>query len=182
MRISQKKSDQKRKIIVITSVIIVLLAGGILAYLYLSNKSKSTDNGINYNPPTQEEKSTGDTIKQPDSTGSDPAPQPTPPTDSTETRSTVGMDITALNQNKDVLQARTLIQTITSSGTCSLSMTGPSGKNYTATANVQAGPSSSTCQGFDVPMPSLSSGTWSVTISFQNDTLKGSATKDVTLQ
>jgi flagellar basal body-associated protein FliL len=182
MRIPQKKSNKRLKIIVIASIAVLVIAGSIVAYLYFSNKPDDTQNGINYNPPTQDEKSTGDTIKQQGSTGSDPASQPTPPTAPTETRSTVGMDISALNQTSGVLYVRTLIQTATASGACSLSMTGPAGKTYTDTANIQAGPSSSTCKGFDVPVSSLSSGTWSVTVSFQNDTLKGSSTKDVAIQ
>lgn len=179
---SQKKPNKKLKTLLIVSIAAVLIAGGIVAYLHFTNKSNLTENGINYNPPTQEEKSTGDAIKEQGAAGSDPAPEPTPPTSPTDSRSTVGVEITALNQSSETLYIRALIQTVTSSGTCSLSMTSANGKTYSASASIQAGPSSSTCQGFNVPVSSLEKGSWSVTISFQNDTLKGSTAKDATIQ
>lgn len=183
MRMSRKKSNKTLKIVIIASTLaLLLLVGGVFAYKYFTRKSVVIENGINYSAPSDEEKSTGDAIKQQGASGSDPVPEPTPPASTTDSHSTVGVDITALNQSSGTLYVRTLIQTVTSSGTCSLSMVSANGKTYTASSSVQAGPSSSTCQGFNIPVSSLENGNWSVTISFQNDTLKGSATKDITIQ
>lgn len=180
------KSNKKdiKKIVLISVAIVVLAASGVFAYRHFTQKpAASTDTGsVNYDPPTQEEKSTGDAIKEQGLSGSDQAPQPTTPASPSDTHSTVGMDITALNQASGTLYIRTLIQAVTSSGKCYLTMKGPDGKAYSASVGVQAGPSSSTCAGFDIPVSSLDSGTWSVSITFENDTLRGAATKDVAVQ
>ncbi len=142
-------------------------------------------NGIDYNPPTPEQTSTGDAAKQQTTngaTGSDPSPAPTPSTTGSS-KPQVGMDITAANidSTAGVLRVRTLIQTVTSSGTCTLTASGPNGKTYTASAGVQAGPSTSTCKGFDIPISSLSSGNWSIQVSFENDSLQATASTEKSL-
>lgn len=160
----------------------------LVVYTYLtkrgpfSQKQAGQASHYNYSPPTPEEKSNGDAIKEQSAAASDPTPDPIKPTDSTETHHAVVMDITALEQSSGTLYVRTLIQVITSSGTCSLSMKGPSSKTYAAISSVQAGPSSSVCQGFNIPVSSLSHGSWTVFVSFQNDTLRGSASKEISIQ
>jgi hypothetical protein len=61
-------------------------------------------------------------------------------------------------------------------------MTGPKGEQYTAAADTQAMSTSSTCKGFDIPLTALASGKWKAVITFNNDTLTGSANKDITVQ
>lgn len=134
----------------------------------------------NYNPPTPEQTQTGDTIKSQGNTGSDPSPTPAPSVNSSKQQ--VGIEITATNQSSSAFSIRTLLQTVSSIGTCTLDMSGPGGKSYSATASVQAGPSTSTCTGFDVPMSSLIPGEWTVKISFENENLGAAIAKEVTIQ
>lgn len=185
-----KQTTSRKKPILITILILLLVVSALTMYAYMkkigpfANSTSSTSPAINYDPPSKEEKETGESIKESitdTAPGSDPLPAPTPSTDGS--KPTVGIKITAAAQNGTTLSIRTLLQTISSTGTCALNMTGPAGKSYTASAEVQAGPSSSTCKGFDIPVSSLAPGNWDVTVVFENDTVKGSdTTKGIVIQ
>lgn len=188
----QEKLFFTRRLLLVVALILLFIAG-IVGTLYLfrlgpfsPTTNQTTNQGqspIDYNPPTKEQVSTGETIKEQTTngaSGSDPSPAPTPPA-AGSTKSSVGMEMTSTNIELGTVHLRTLIQAITSSGTCTLTATGPSGKTLTMTAGVQAGPSTSTCKGFDIPMSSLSTGKWTFSIQFENDTLKAAASTEKTL-
>lgn len=186
-----RKTKKIKKIIIITiAIIIVLLAATATAYHYkLGPFVSHKNNSINLNPPTSEQKAAGNDVKQntlnqtkdgKGNTGSDPSPAPQPVAGSD--KKSVGMDITATNQTDTALQIRTFIQTVTNSGTCSLSMKNSQGLLYTATTGVQAQSSTTTCKGFDVPIAQLSSGVWTISISFSNDSLTASTNGEVTIK
>jgi hypothetical protein len=182
-------TNKKKRIIIIGCIVLALIliaAATTLAYRYYHPTAKSTDS-VNLSPPTDEEKNAGNSAKQNNvspetdkgnSTGSDSTP--TQPTDGS--KATIAAEITSANQNDPSFQVRVLIHTVTSSGTCTLVMSGPNGKSYNATAEVQALPSSSTCKGFDVPVSSLAAGQWKVNVIFSNDQYTASADKDVVIQ
>lgn len=137
---------------------------------------------IDYNQPTPEQTEAGEAVKElakGSIQGSDSTP--TPPPASGSSKSQVGMEVTTANIESGTLHLRTLIQAISSTGTCTLVATGPNNKTHTSTASVQAGPSTSTCQGFNIPLSSLSVGTWKFLISFENEALKASASTEKTL-
>lgn len=117
----------------------------------------------------------GSTTAKSSETTTKPAAQPGVKTDA-------GLRITSANQSGNLVLIRTLIQTLTDKGTCSLAMSGPSGGSYTATAAIQAMASSSTCAGFNVPVSSLKTGTWKITVSINSDTLTGSDTSEITIK
>jgi hypothetical protein len=189
MKIKSKTQLSKTtKLVIALVVAVALIAVGFFGFMYMKKIGPFTQDtsGINYGPATEEEQQTGDQIKEQNSksgdatnTGSDPSPAPTPSTDGS--KPTVGVEITAANQSNGVLSIRTLVQTLSSGGTCSLSMAGPAGKTYSAVAESQTGPSTSTCKGFDVPVSSLSSGVWTITIQYEDASVKGSASKEVTV-
>jgi len=185
---SKTQPSRTTKLVITLAVAATLITIGLLGFIYMKKIGPFTKDtsGINYSPPTKDEQQTGDQIKEQNSknsdttnTGSDPSPAPTPSTGSS--KPTVGVEITAANQNKGVLSIRILVQTLSSGGTCSLSMSGPAGKIYSAVAESQTGPSTSTCKGFDVPVSSLSSGTWTITIQYEDASVKGSASKEITV-
>lgn len=186
MKINNKKS-LKKPLIVISSLAILLL-GSVTSYAYIQKLGPFKETNFSAKPASPDEKNAGQTTKKSSleqstdkkgGTGSDPLPDPTP--DPNGGKPVVGMEITAANQSDGTFNVRTLIQTVTSSGTCSLRMTGPNGNIYTATADVQAMPSSSTCKGFDVSTANLMAGDWTVSVAFENDELKGTASKEVTI-
>lgn len=184
MKILRQKNKVKTFSIVLACVVI-LAGGGVAAAYYFklgpfSNSRQSAQ--------TEKENKTGSDIKKQSvdnsskgaQTGSDPSPAPKPIPGTT--KSSVGADITSANQDGNLLHIRVLIQAVTGSGTCTLTMTGPQQKVYSASVGVQALPSTSTCKGFDVPTSQLTAGDWKISIAFSSDSLTASATKNVTVK
>lgn len=185
-----KKDTTKRVIIIIGLVLALLVAGVAAAALLKLGPFASTAlprESVDLNKPTDDQVKNGESIKQDTvenkggSTGSDPLPSPTPGTTPGD-KSTVDMQITAYNQDSDTVYIRSLIQLITSSGSCQLRMSGPNGKTYSATSGVQAVSSSSTCGGFNIPVSSLSPGNWTINLSFSNDSYSASVTRDIVVK
>lgn len=186
-----KSTKFNKALIVGTVVVLALIAVVVFAYFNklgpFASKVSTESSDINFGPATDDEIKAGQDTKQQTvdqdeakaNSGSDPSPAPTP--DPAGGKSTVSMSITKSDSSNGTLIIRTSIQTVSSAGTCTLSMTGPNGKTYTASSKVQALPSSSTCQGFDLPLSSLSSGSWKIVINFENDTVKASVTETKTL-
>lgn len=174
------------KKLIIAAVIIVIATLGWLYYSHHFQKwpflptaaATSPANTVNYNKPTDSQTSAGTAIKQ---QVADQAKDSGASSLNSSTSPTVVIDITSANKTASTLAIRTLVQKVTSTGTCSLVMNGPNGATYSATVGVQALASSSTCRGFDVPLSGLSSGAWSITINFKDDTDTATTTKEMTI-
>lgn len=182
MKIPHKQQSKTKKVLIACGVIILMLLLGVTLAYYRGwwpfqpqTTQANPSNTVNYDKPTPEQTEAGKTIKE------KVADQAKDDSNTAPKTSTVALDITAANKSSDTLLIRTLIQTITSSGTCSLTMSGPGGASYTATAGVQANASTSTCQGFNVPLSSLSEGKWKITIDFKDGDLAATASKEVTI-
>lgn len=191
MKINNPKS--KRTPIVIAVVFVILLTASALTYVYafdgnlLGWQKPQDDNSVNYDKPTEDQKSAGNQTKQNSienentkngSSGSDPLPSPSPQTNG---KSVVGISITASSQSSSAYQVRSLISALTTNGTCSLKLIKDS-KTINKTSGVQALANSATCQGFDIPLNELEPGVWNLTLSFENDTLTGTTTSKITVQ
>lgn len=90
------------------------------------------------------------------------------------------IEISAINQTDSTLQIRALIPTLTNTGICTVTLT-KNQATVSRTAAVQPLANSSTCEGFDIPLSNLSSGTWQLRLVFENSNLIGSATKAITV-
>lgn len=110
--------------------------------------------------------------------GSDPSPAPiTPPNGG---KSTVGVILSATNKTDSTLQVRAIIQNVTNTGECTLILKKQGTETIrTYKVGVQASSSTSTCKGFDIPLSELSTGTWELSLIFENDSLRGETSKDV---
>lgn len=183
MTLTAKKQDQKK--LATTIGVVILLAVAMLTYIYRDNllhwtAAKDTTgegNEINYRPATAEQQQAGVASK----TGSTDTP-PAPTTNQGSAIKNVQVTITAANQNGPTLQIRTLISAVENNGTCTLVLSHNGQNSVMKTANTQALSSASTCQGFDIPVTELSTGTWQATINYESSTLKGGATKNITIQ
>lgn len=195
MKINKKIGSSKKKLIILGVSAVVLVIALLFFYLYKSQGSlfgwapfKKTSSSINYEAPTDDQKKTGTATKEnsintedsskPNSSGSD---QPPAPVSQPNGKSKVDIAITTADQYGSTLRVRSDISTVTSSGTCTLTLT-KSSQTVTKTAGVQALPSSTTCQGFDVPTSELSPGTWQLTLHFESNELVADTTKAVTIQ
>lgn len=180
-----QKDNTKRLII----VIIILVAAAIVASgLYVAygtnlfNHSKDTDSTINERAPTNEEVDAGAEIKDESVNGSKDGSSDTPaaPIPQENGKSKVIVSITSSNVNSGTLQVRALIEAVVSNGTCTLTLT-KDDNTITKTSNTQALPSTSTCQGFDIPTSELSSGQWTLNLTFNTETYEGNVTTTVSI-
>lgn len=189
MRIPTQKNSKKVFAVIAAIAALLLIAFATVYYFKIGPFSPDQNTSIDLNPATEDQKATGDDIKQSnleqinagkENTGSDPSPAPQPVEGSD--KKSVGMEISAANQTETTLQVRTFIQTVTNTGTCGLSMRNIQGATYTATAEVQPLSSTTTCKGFDIPLTQLTPGTWTITIDFSNDNLTASTSKEITVK
>jgi hypothetical protein len=193
MNIAKPKKSKLMLIIIATLLVVATLAVYIFwfkgSFFGWSPINKSATTSIDYNQPTHDQISGGDAIKDQTSTssntGSDPnnvgSDRPVAPiTKPGDTKGTVTVTISAANQNDGVLQVRTLISAIASSGNCTLSLT-KDGMTISRTSEIQSLPSSSTCKGFDIPEAELTKGTWTAKLIFENETIKGETTRNITV-
>lgn len=171
----------KKKAIILIAIIIALAAGtGLYAYYRGSSSHTQSANDTSSSnqpsnskkedkPATPEQQKAGNQQKQ-DIINKDQEAQTTP--------TALGVTITAANQNGTVVNIRSLIGTVSTSGTCTLTVANGSA-TITKTSGIQALAESSTCQGFDIPTTSLPKGTWHATLSVVIGNAKGSAKKDI---
>ena len=182
------KSNHRKKSWAVTAilVIVILAACGILWWFLIgksqiSNARKNTD--VNYGKPSHEQKQAGDQIKaearQTKTGGSDQPSAPTPIPNSNQQQ--VGVTITAAQPSGSQYLVRTVINAVSSTGTCTLTMEKPGSPTVTMSTGTQPLASTSTCKGFNVPLSSLSSGTWNLSIKFSDGNLVGGVSTQVSI-
>lgn len=193
MKAIQTKNRFNKKIVYLAVGIILLLAVGSTIYVYSlhgnilgwSADSSSSPSYPNNNPPTKDQSQAGTSQKE-DIVNQDRAAQGKPPipgTDSSTTPSqtnsaTLGVTITAANQNGSTVNIRSLVETVTSDGTCTLTLT-KDGTTVTRTAGIQPLANASTCKGFDIPVSSLGKGAWNIQLSVTSGSKTGAASSSV---
>jgi hypothetical protein len=187
------KSHRINKKFITAGIVAVLLLTTAAVYVYAfngdilgwNNHSKDKDSSGG-NPATDEQKDTGDEIKKNNLETSKPNTESENSTQNGSStngngKKTVDLIITASAQNGSTYQVRTLVGTVTSTGTCTLTLT-RGAASVVKTAGLQATANSSTCRGFDVPVSELYPGEWQLNISFENDQLTGSASKTIEIK
>ena len=185
MQIHQTSKRRPLKIVLLIIVLLLLLVGGWLFWTHHYQKwpflpptaKDAPVNTVDYGTPSNQQTSAGASTK---AQVAEQAKQQETQTGTTSTTTDIPVTITAV-QPGDTVMVRAIVQSVTSSATCRLDMSGPSGKTYTATAGTQALAESSTCQGFNIPMSALAAGTWRVTITVTDGSHSGTATAEKTL-
>ena len=186
MKIDRSNHHAKYRLIIALGAIILLTAL-VVGYMYTmgygpfaktttnsSDTAAPSTNKTDYNPPSAAQVTEGAKTKE--------AVAESTPTSPTVPSSTIGIVITSDGVNGDTYSIRTLIDTVTSNGTCSLSMKSASGKTYSESVRVQPLSSNSTCKGFNIPLTNLSRGeTWHIKLTLTSGDSQGSTEKDVTL-
>lgn len=184
MNISTKKSPRKKIIIGVILAFIIVIAG-IIVYAYAQPKKDDTKsdssssqpkvNDVNDNPPTEEQIKAGQDTKQ-ESVENSATPAPSNPS------TPLVVSITSANQNGATVSIRSLIDTVASqAGTCTLVITNGA-KSTTKTAATQAYPSGSTCQGFDIPVSELGTGSWNLKLTVAIGAQTGSTTQTLEIK
>jgi len=188
MKINRRTGTKKK--IIIAATLVIAVSAGAFYYVWKTDnvgvQSGGETKGIDYSSPTDDQIRTGEEAKKAtvdadakQSSSSNRAPSPAPDQQKKQVTVTITSPDT---ESGATLSIRTDINTLTNSGTCTLTLTKPGSQTITKTADVQAFASSSTCKGFDLPTSGLERGTWTATITFDNTTLNGSTTKTITIQ
>lgn len=177
---TNKSNPKKVTLLIVLSVL--TLAAALVIYLYVfggsfqnwspgaSQESSLTDDSLNNDvdsPATPSQIDDGTSIKE-ESINKDKQ-------GGTSSSADVQVKITQATQNADLtgLRVRVVIQRLTSSGQCKLTVqSGSTTKVYTA--SVQALASTSTCKGFDIPRNELSPGQWNISVVYSDGKYSGS--------
>lgn len=190
MQLQKKKSSKKP--LLLASTVLAVIAVGVFIYFWQAKSSGQASDSRTTQPA--EQKPTTQKTTQPDKTKGETshttstAPSEshekekeiTPAYEGTDTNNSASLSgvITYSAVAGSNLVIRTTINQSLSSGTCQLVLTNGS-KSITKTSNIMPNPSSSTCEGFDVPTAELGSGNWDIAIKVssgdRSGTLTGSA-------
>ena len=190
----QKKSSKKRLIIILSIVGVLLIGGGMYAYVARPFSSDISDDSSSKNTDKKDKKDeTSDDSSE--SADTNTSIDQTAPSQPRETEKDIQPDYEGSNPNTSAsltgainyksvsggnLVIRTTINQLLTSGTCTLTLTNGS-KTVTRSTNIAQNPSSSTCQGFDVPTSELGSGTWSISIAIASGDKTGTLSDNVSL-
>lgn len=191
MKISPRKTAKKPffiaagvlALIVIATLTYVFAFNGSILGWNNHNASPKSGSSTNLDKPTDGQVQAGSDIKKEnlDKANGDSDTPPAPVTQPGSDKKSVEIIITAANQNNNVLQIRTQIATVTSTGKCTLTLS-KAEQTVTKTADIQPLASTSACKGFDIPVSELSLGSWQATLTYENDSLIGSASKVITIK
>lgn len=175
MKIQNKKASSIKKLLIPSLIVSVLLVGGGYVYAISNNFFQETNNLPESSQLETQNDPVPDRLVPSDNTNKDKLG------DSNETSGNIAVSITAANINNTSLQVRGLIGSVVSIGSCVLEIRGgPETKEFTA--NVQPGPSSSTCQGFDIDISELGSGVRTLVLKYVNgDISSQSEPRDIEL-
>ena len=183
MKIQNKKS--RKKPIILLAIIGVLLVGAVVAVWMATTQNKGDGSGINYNPPTQEQKDAGQQTKEDNNkpqVGTDGGSSPATPTGSDGKKAVTPTIVDAGSYDQNV-EVRALVPGITESdGTCTAELTQGSlrvSKSSAATPSA----SSTQCAMITFSQAEFSSkGTWSLVVTYSSKESSGRSTpRDVSI-
>ncbi len=182
----QKKKTNKKLIITIVALLLAISVGAIVYSLFIA-PSKQTDDGATPKNSQVSDKASGDGEKAVDEDNSKPVThesekdiqQPYEGEDINNAPSLTGV-VNYKTVVGETLVLRTTIHQLVPSGTCNLTMTNGQ-KTVTRSSQIMQNPSSSTCEGFDIPTAELSGGKWNIQITISSGDKTGTITDTVGL-
>ncbi|MDB5179802.1 MAG: exported protein of unknown function [Candidatus Saccharibacteria bacterium] len=180
MQIRVKNKKTRKKLLLTTLIVVIIL---VLGYGVFASQAKIwpflSANTVNLSPASDTEKSTGEQIKS-DSVNSSPQPsKQSPSNDANPSTTTTSVLFSSTTQDTTTYHVRVLIESVLNTGTCSLTLVKSGQQTYTATADIQPGPSSSTCKGFDIPLSSIATGNWNATVTVTSSGTSGAASQEI---
>lgn len=181
MKINRNKRITTKLIIIVIAMILLASIATYAVFTYVNNHNNSRNNGngqqkrslegVDYGSPTKEQQAAGAEQKNQAQTQSQADKSPT-----TGSNGEVTVTIPSINTSNNQVRISTLIEAVTNTGTCTLILS-KDGVVVTKQSNIQAGPSSSTCEGFTISTSELSSGGWQATVKVQIGDKTGSVTQ-----
>lgn len=179
-----KKVSHTKTIILGTLAVLILLGAATIAFRQFTKNNQpsasttrtATSDGINFDPPTQEEQEAGDKKKEEISKGTD-QPSPPPSANGADVLITYG-DVYAGN----VEVGAYIANIFEDGGTCKLSLKKGT-VEHTATSQGVKNVSTTNCPALSIVTNKLSPGVWAATVTYTSPTISGtSKAKDITVQ
>lgn len=174
-------SSNKRRYFVALLVTLFLILLGVS--LYKLNQRSNTNNpvganetdGINLNPPTDEEKKAGDARKQEISAERRLAESQPSSGSGASSKKTVSVIITDASQYDDIIEVRSFIPDHYQDGTCTISFR-KDDRTLTKTTPAYRDISTTICTNPNIKRSEFStSGEWQVTVSYESADAKGTS-------
>jgi hypothetical protein len=172
---SHPKKVMKYVLFTVGVLTVVGIAYGVYTYTQRQS-SPSTSSGTNYSPPTNDQVEAGeDTKKQViDNSDKNSGSSDTPEDNSLRSQ------VTTASVTDGTLYVRNEIEGVYQTGSCALTLA-QGQQTVKKTAGVQPLAQSSTCKGFNIPVSSLTPGTWQIRIDVIIEGKKGTATSQVVI-
>lgn len=185
------KNTKKHNKLLIGPLAVAFLVAGLAAVGYtqklgpFSEADTEGTQSVDLNEPTNEQVTAGQDIKLNSVKSSDVKVESNNNSsgnvNSEDTKKNVAVTITNKNNSEpSSVSIKTLIQEVSSSGTCTLTLSKTGEKTVTKSASVQPLPNGSTCKGFS--FSGLASGTWGIQLIYSSKTAEGSATETVVIK
>lgn len=189
---SIKTKPSTHKKLLYASGILVAAVLTVLTYMYFTNSglfsntasSEQNSDSIDYQEPSDEQLEAGKETKEStiktESTPADGKPNETSASNTDSSGDSIGVIINEPNVSGSTLSVRTVIQDVSSSGTCTLTLSKAGQSSIVKTAATQVSGSVSTCKGFTFDVGSRT-GTWKITLGYSSKSGAGSASRSVSL-
>lgn len=192
MKITTARHKNRKKVLLLSLLVLILLAGALTAVYFWNKNNNQEQDSVNYSPPATEETADGQrtkdsTVNSSESTTSESTSSEKTPTNSSgetapEAASLTTVTITSTNYSGSTYRVRAIIGKLTSRGTCEVALKQNGTVKYSNSASVAPMSSYSVCQGFDIDVSSLSSGSYTLSIDYKlNNTTQGSVQQEVQL-
>jgi len=183
-------NTRKKKIITISIIVIALALAGLAYAIITSQKnsaiSPSTTTDSSSDTASDEVNSDQDESIPPNPNTPDKTPTQYDKANSDDSKSSSSPELNAVINYKKVtngaLSLRVTIDKRLDTGSCELVATRQSdAKRVSKVADIVPNPSSSSCEGFDVPASELGTGTWSLKVTITSGELKSTLTESVAI-
>lgn len=189
MQVIKKSNSYRNKRIAAVLGVAILLIGGGLLFASVQNIGPFADtvsetDMVNYQEPSEEQVDAGNDIKKQvvESEGKPNETSANGASESAPSSGTVTLEITNEPKKTDgKMTVKTLVQEVSSNGTCTLTLTKAGETGLKKEAGVQPLASSSTCKFAPIDVSSLKTGSWNLSITYKSDKSNGSTSQKVQL-
>lgn len=181
MRIKHKKN-----LIPYIAIITLIAAIAMGYYFFIYTPSSTGTASQNNNPTTDVSKNNSSTTTTGNNnvTPVDKTPKQFEPPVSTEPANSPNNLLITVNTiiNENTLYIRTTISELLGAGSCTLTLSNkPNSKPITLTSKIINSASTSSCDGWDIPLNTLNSGTWQLRIDVTSGNQSGNVSREVNI-
>jgi hypothetical protein len=173
----RRTDNAKGKKVRLVLAVLLIAALSILAFSYFSNRSNSTvsdEDGINYGPPTEEERRSADEVKEKLSEDNDRQDIPRDDDD----KIIANVVVVDASQYGSEVEVRAFVSNHIQDGTCTISFSKPGQQTIQKEVQARADASTSICGNVTMDRAEFpSDGDWTVVVSYNSQDAKGNSSE-----